>query len=55
MYVRWGLINQLWDGDKTEVDQEGENIEHKQPFEEHEIGQNAGAELPPDLLHSALP
>lgn len=53
--VGWGVINKDWDGDEAKVYQEGENVEHKQPLEEHEIGKDAGAKCATYLFHDALP
>lgn len=48
-------MNKHWDGDKAKVDQERENVEHEQPLEENEIGEDAAAKLATDLFHDALP
>lgn len=49
------VVNKQRDGDKAKVDQEGENVEHEQPLEEQEIGEDAGAEPAAYLFHDALP
>lgn len=45
----------MGDGDEAEIDEEGEDIEHEQPLEKAEVGQDRGAEPPPDLLQTVLP
>ena len=54
-YVGPGAVNKLRDGNKAKVHQEGENVEHEQPLEEHEVGEHAGAKRATDLFHDALP
>lgn len=54
-YVGCGVVNELRDGDEAEVDQEGENVEHEQPLEEQEVGEDTGAKLAAYLFHDALP
>lgn len=54
-YVGCGVVNKQRDGDKAKIDEERENVEHKEPLEEQEIGEDAGAKLATDLLHDALP
>lgn len=54
-YVGCGVGNKQRDGDKAKIYEEGENVEHKEPLEEQEIGEDAGAKLATNLLHDALP
>lgn len=54
-YVGWGVVNEQRDGDKAKVDEERENVEHKEPLEEQEVGEDAGAKLATYLLYGALP
>lgn len=49
------VVRQHRDGDEPKVDQEGENVQQEQRLEEQEVGEDAGAEPAPDLLHGALP
>ena len=50
-----GVMHQLRDGDEAKVDQEGEEIEHEQPLEEQEVGEDASSELAANLLERPLP
>lgn len=54
-YVGGVVINQQRDGDEAKVDEEGQNVEHEEPFEEQEVGEHTGAKLAAYLLHGALP
>lgn len=54
-YVGCGVKSKQRDGDEAKVDQEGENVEHKQPSEEQEVGEDAGAKPAAYLLDDALP
>ena len=47
--------DQLGDGDEAEVHQEREDVEHEEPLEEQEVGEDARSKLATDLLHVALP
>lgn len=49
------VVDQQWDGDEAKVDQERDDVEHEEPLEEHEVGQDAGAEPAAYLLHGTLP
>lgn len=49
------VINQQWDGDEPKVDQERDDVEHEEPLEEQEVGEDAGAEPAAYLLHGAVP
>lgn len=54
-YVGRGVVNKQRDGDKAKVYKERENVEHKKPLEEQEVGKHAGTELAAYLLHDAMP
>lgn len=49
------VVDQQRDGDEAKVDQERDHVEHEEPLEEHEVGQDAGAEPAAYLLHGTLP
>lgn len=49
------VVNQQRDGDEAKVDQERDDVEHEKPLQEHEVGQDAGAEPAAYLLHGASP
>lgn len=49
------VVDQQWDGDEAKVDEERDDVEHEEPLEEHEVDEDAGAELAANLLHGALP
>lgn len=49
------VINQMRDGDEPNVNQEWDDVEHEEPLQEQEVGEDTGAEPAAYLLHGTMP
>ena len=48
-------VHDLWHRDETQIKEEQEDVEHEQPLEEMEVGEDSRAEAAANVFHGPVP